>query len=230
MGILQELEGMKYRFVSDLITSEEQYDKKRKVISAYDAYNMCYDRYLLLQNILLPLKTKLGNRVDVTDIKFVSANDDEKGLIVNYIKDNTPYFLSISNIDYEDISVIGSDIRVRNSDFVDNNRGIIIETFRNISNESLDEDITLKSTTGKFIIIDNCDKFMVSDLERKVFSTEGRYSNYGNSNSLSNPSSLVCNFPKLKELLLVEENVLALYKNIHIYEDDLPKELIKKLT
>ena len=230
MGILQELEGMKYRFVSDLITSEEQYDKKRNVISAYDAYNMCYDRYLLLQNILLPLKTKLGNRVDVTDIKFVSANDDEKGLIVNYIKDNTPYFLSISNIDYEDISVIGSDIRVRNSDFVDNNRGIIIETFRNISNESLDEDITLKSTTGKFIIIDNCDKFMVSDLERKVFSTEGRYSNYGNSNSLSNPSSLVCNFPKLKELLLVEENVLALYKNIHIYEADLPKELIKKLT
>ena len=84
MSILQEFENMKYHFVLNLIKKEEQYDKKRKVITASELHKKCYDRFLSTQEILLPLKKRLGDRVEVTDINFVNSNEDEKNLIYHY--------------------------------------------------------------------------------------------------------------------------------------------------
>ena len=229
MSIIQELEYMKYRFVIDLLKKEEQYDKKRSVITAYDVQNMCYDRFQLMQEVLLPLKKKLGNRVDVTDIKFARSND-ESGIIVKYLKDGKSYILSISNIEGDDIAVTASDLRVQSKKFIEDNRSIIQSTFKDINDNDLDEDIIVKSTTGRLIIKDNCDSFNISDTERKVFSLEEKYSTYAKNGSLSNPKSLVCNYPKLKELLIDEDNILSLYQHIHVYEDSFPKTLTKKLT
>ncbi len=230
MGILQDIENLKYRYVLDTINGEEQYDKKRSVITGMDAYKMCLDRYNLLQKVLSPLKKRLGDRVDVTDIAFIKSNDDENGIIVKYIKNNQLYFLSLSNLDYEDVNVIGTDEKVKNSDFIDTNRRIILQTFRDISDNSLDDDIIVKSTTGRFTIKDNCDSFSIKDTEGKIFTIDGKYSDYKKNGIISNPSKLLCNFPKLKELLSQEEVVLSLYQHIHIYEDTFPKELTKKLT
>ena len=80
MGILGEIESMKYRFVLDLIKNTEHYDKKRSVITAEEAFKLCYNRYLLMQKILMPLKRKLGERVDVTDISFANGNQDETNI------------------------------------------------------------------------------------------------------------------------------------------------------
>ena len=230
MGILQDIESLKYRSALDLIKEEESYDKKRNVITGTDAFNMCYNRYKKMQEILLPLKSKLGDRIDVTDITFVASNEDENGIVVKYTKDNKLYILSIANLDYEDINVVASDIRVQREDFIATNRKIILRTFRNISNNSLDEDIIVRSTTGKFIIKDNCDSFTIKDSESKLFSIDTKYSIYEKNRSIINPQKLVCNFPKLKEMLENEENIKLIHDHIHIYENIFPSGLTKKLT
>ena len=230
MGIIQDIESLKYRHVLDLINEEESYDKKRSVISGTDAFNMCIERYKLMQVVLLPLKQKLGDRIDVTDITFITSNDDEKGIIVKYAKDDKPCILSISNLDYEDINVVASDLRVQTDSFVETNRKIILRTFRSISDNNLDEDIIVKSTTGKFIIKDNCDSFNVKDSESKIFSIDTKYSTYEKNGSIINPQKFVCNFPKLKELLESDDNIRLVHDHIRIYEEVFPKELTKKLT
>ena len=230
MGILQDLEGMRYRFAIDLINNEEVYDKKRNIVVGTDVFNMCLKRYRLMQGILLPLKNKLGDEIDVTDITFINSNDDEKGIIVKYMKDDKLYLLSISNLDYEDINVVASDLRVQNGNFITANRKVILRTFRNISDNDLDEDIIVKSTSSKFIIKDNCDTFNVKDAEGKIFSFDSKYSTYEKNGNLNNSLILNCNYPKLKEILENKENIRLIFNHLHFYEEDLPKQLIKKLT
>jgi len=227
MSIIQELESRKYRFVLDLIKSGEQYDKKRNVISGEEAFKLCLKRYGLMQNVLLPLKQKLGHRIYVTDINFVNSFDEEMGIIVKYIKDDKQYLLSISNLDYEDINVIATDARVQNTDFVEANRNIILQTFHDISDNNLDDDIIIKSTSGKFLIRDNCDLLNIKDSDGKVFSIDMKYSNFIKKEG--NPSNIVCNYPRLKDLLTSEEVILSMFEHLRIYEDEFPKELTKKL-
>ena len=228
MSIIQELESIKYRFVLDLIKSDEQYDKKRNVISGEEAFKLFLKRYGLMQNVLLPLKKKLGNRIYVTDINIVNSYEEETGILVKYIKDDKQYLISISNLDYEDINIVATDSRVQNTDFVEVNRSIILQTFRDISDNNLNDDILVKSTSGKFLIKDNCDIFNIKDLDGKVFSIDMKYSNYLKKDV--SPSNLVCTYPKLKELLTNGVVISSILEHIHVYEDDFPKELTKKLT
>ena len=223
MSILQELENIKYRFVLDLIKREEQYDKKRSVINAYELEKIFHDRFLLMQDSLLPLKNRLGNEIDIIDVNFINS-DDENGLIVKYVKEGKQYILLISNIDYHDVTITASDLEIQNSDFSTVNRKIILNIFKDIDDNSLDQRITVKSATGKFIINASYDSFMVSDAEKKVFSLEEKHSIYTKNNKL-----VLCNYSKLKELLEKEENSLSLCKHIYIYEDELSKQLVKRI-
>ena len=230
MGILQDIGNLKYHFVLDLIRNEETYDKKKSVVTGLNVFKKCLNRYNLIQQALLPLKNKLGDRVDVTDIAFINSNDDESGIIVKYLKEEKQYFLSLSNIDYEDISVVATDSKIQNSDFIKENRRLILKTFRDITDNYLDDVLVIKSTTGRFIIKDNGDVFIVKDLDEKVFSIETKYSNYEKNECFNNIAKLNCNFPKLNELLNDGGNVLLMLEHMHIYEDNLPKVLTKKLT
>ena len=230
MSILQEFENMKYRNVLELIKNEEQYDKKKSAITGEKAIELCYNRYLLMQEILLPLKTKLGERVEVTNIYITNPNEEDNGIIIKYIKDNKDYVLALTNLDYEDISIISTDIVAQQEHFVEENKKTIIDTFKDISDNSLDDEIIIKSTSGKFMIKDNCDSFMISDIDERIFKMEGKYSTYEKNGSLFDISKLSCNFPKLKVMLSDCSNGLAIYKHLHIYEEDIPKELIKKIN
>ena len=230
MSILQEFENMRYRYVLDLIKNEEQYDKKKVVITAEEAFKLFYKRYLLMKEILLPLKKKLGEKVEVTDISFVNGMQDDMSIVIKYTKEEKNYVLALSNLDYEDITIISTDVIVSQEQFVDVNKRIIIDTFRNISNNGLDEENIIKSTTKKFIIKDNCDKFKICDIDEKVFGMEGSYSIYEKNGSIFDLSKITCNYSKLKEMLSNSENGLAIYQHMHIYEEDIPKELIKKIN
>ena len=228
MIILQELENIKYHFVLNLIKKEEQYDKRKSVINAYDVYKIFYNRFLLLQKILLPLKNKLGEEIDITSISFTNS-DDENGIVLKYIKDDRQYLLSISNYEYEEITIVSTDLEIQNSNFAEDNRQMIFNIFKEISNHHLDKEIVIKSTTGKIIIQGNYGCLIISDFEKKVFSLEEKHSNYSKTGNL-NEGILICNYPKLKELLMEDENVLSLYNHINIYEDELSKNLIKKVN
>ena len=43
-----------------------------------------------------------------------------------------------------------------------------------------------------------------------------------------NKGSIITQNPKLKEILEDEENIMNIYKHLRVYEEDIPKTLIKK--
>lgn len=229
MSIIQDLESLKYRFVLDLFKNNEQYDKKKSVLTALETFNLCYNRYLLLQQILTPLKEKLGGEIDITDISFINGMQGEMSFLVKYLKDGKQYQLSISGLDFQDINILSSDLKIQNSNFIEANRGIILRTFKKLDEESLNNEIVVKSTSGKFVVGDNSDVFSIKNVDGRLFSLKNKYSIYDKTKSLSS-SNLECNFPKLKELIMKDGNILALYQHIHVYEDSLPRELIKKIN
>ncbi len=231
MSFLGELRTKKeYQSVLELIKKEEQHNKNKIVVPAEEVFRKCYSRYLRIQKILLPLKLKLGERVDVTDISFSNGMQEDTAITIKYEKEGKPYVLGLSSSDYEDINIISSDVVVQQEYFVDHNKDIIIDAIKGINNDSLSDQVTLKSTSGIFTIIDNCDSFLIRDTDNRILSMEGKYSTYAKTGNFFNPAKLVCNYPKLKEVLLENGGALFIYQHLLVYEDDLPNVLTKKLT
>ncbi len=231
MSILGELRSKKeYQSILELIKKEEAHNKKKAVIPAEELFRKCFDRYMKIQRILLPLKKKLGERVDVTDMSFVNGMQEDTAIMIKYEKEGKSYVLGLSSNDIEDVNIISSDVIANQEYFVDHNKDIIIEAFRRINEGSLSDEITLKSTSGLFSIRDNCDSFIIKDVDNKILSLEGKYSTYEKTGNFFNPAKLVCNYPKLKEVLLDNGGGLFLYQHILVYEDDIPNMLIQKLT
>lgn len=231
MGILQEFKRKKeYQSVLDLVQKEEAHDKKKTVIPAEELFKLCYDRYLRIQHILLPIKLKLGERVEVTDISFGDGMQEETNITIKYEKEGKSYLLTLSCLDYEDICILSSDVGVSQERFIFDNKDIIIEAFKKIDNSSLRNNVVLNSTSGLFIMKDNCDSFSIKDKEGKIVSMEGKYSTYEKKGDFFNPTKLVCNYPKLKEVLLDNGGALFMYQHLLVYEDELPNVLTKKLT
>ncbi len=226
MSILQEL---KYRFVLDRIETSESYDKDRNVISAKEAFYLCKERFTLVDEALLPLKEKLGNDIIITDILFPDGMQDETCILVKYMRDDKNNSLSISNTDSQ-VSGMSSDPIITNSDFIEQNKGLIIKTCRIIRTNFLNQEMSFKSTSGKFMFNDNCNRFQISANENKILTLETGYYNYKKTNSLDSSSKLDSTFPKLMEVLEQEGNVSSLYDNLRIYEEDIPKQLIKKIN
>lgn len=230
MSIIQDLEALKYRSVIDLIRKEEPYDKNKNIISGDEAFTLCFNRYLILQEILLPLKEKLGKEVEVTDISFVNGMQNDIRIIIKYNRGNKQYTIALTNIENQDIEIIADDEIARKQGLIRSNKRIVLNAFYGIDENNLTDDITIKSTSGRFILHDNYDSFEIKDVDGKLFRLEKKYSSYVKDKSLTNPTKLECNFPKLRELLENEDNVLALYNHFHAYENMFPTSLIKKLT
>jgi len=227
MILLNELENMKYRHVLELIKNDEQYDKKRSVISAREVYDLCYKRYLLAEQILMPLKEKIGKEVNITDISLNSGMEEYISFLIKYIKNEKEYILVLSSLDYQDIEIVTSDDLISNREFIDDNRKIILNTFNDIMDSHLDNEIMISSTTKRYAINDTCNLFTIKDAD--IFLLENRKSDY-KENALPYPIRIKCNYPKLKELLQDEKNRLAIYDHIKIYESTIPNLLTKKLT
>ncbi len=230
MNLIQEIESMKYRYVLDLINKDEPYDKKRSVITGEDAFNLCYNRFLLMLQVLEPLMSKVGGDYVITDISVTNEAEDDMNIFIKYLKKDRQHILSISCLDYQDIRIVSSDEDVQMDKFGVVNKKIILKTFRDIIDNSLDEEIMLKSTSGKFVVRDNCDFFNIKSFDGKMFSMDKKYVDYEKVGSLLIPTRVECNYPKLKEMLLNENNGLALCQHLRIYEEIVPKELIKKIN
>ena len=106
------------------------------------------------------------------------------------------------------------------------NRKIILDIFNQIYDESLNTDISINSTSKKFVVKDNFRIFTIKDINEKTFSIEALHSLYAKSGLLYNKEKINSSFPKLKELF-TDENILNIYHHMHIYEEELPKVLKK---
>ena len=228
MSLIDELETIKYSSVLDLIKNNEIYDKKRNVLTAEEVFKLCQDRYKLVEDILLPLRKKLVENIEIIDIGFANGMQDDRNIFVRYNKDGKQALFTISNSDGE-IYVSANDDKLEKNGFVLVNKKIINDIFNQIGegDEALDSEISINSTSKKFIIKDNFRIFSIKDINEKIFSIEGMHSGYGKDGLLYNEERTTSVYPKLKEKL-TDENVLNVYKHVHVYEENLPKVLIKK--
>ena len=228
MSLLRELESMKYSAVIDLIKRDEVYDKKRSVITGEEAFRLCHARYQAMQDLLLPLKNRLGKNIEITDISFAHGMQDDTNIVVKYNDNGKASFFTITNSDFNDIEIVASNNRLEKYGFIMANKGIILDIFNKIYVESLDSEFYLNSTSKKFIIKDNCKAFTVKDNNERIFSIETNHFMYSKSNTVYNKDKVICAYQILKEMLLDENNILNIYQHIHVYEEDFPKILIKK--
>ena len=103
MGLLDELD--KYHPVFELIKHDESYNKKKNVLTGEEVFKLCQDRYELMQGILRPLKKRLGENIEITDIGFAKGMQDDTCIIVRYNKDDKSHYFSISNTEFNDIEI-----------------------------------------------------------------------------------------------------------------------------
>lgn len=225
MGLLNELDNIKYYPVVDLIQNEEAYDKKRNILTAEEVFKLCQNRYELVEKMLLPLKKKLGENIEIIDIGFANGMQDDISIFVRYNKDDKQNLFTICNYDGE-IYISANDDRLEKYSFVMINRKIILDIFNQIYDESLNTDISINSTSKKFVVKDNFRIFTIKDINEKTFSIEALHSLYAKSGLLYNKEKINSSFPKLKELF-TDENILNIYHHMHIYEEELPKVLKK---
>lgn len=229
MSLLRELESIKYSTVVDLIKRDENYDKKRSVLTGEEVFKLCHNRYLALQELLLPLKEKLGKNIEITDIGLVHGMQDDTSIVVKYNDNGKLNFFTITNSDYDDIEIDLSNDYIEKYGFVLDNKKIIMDILTQISINSLDSEFYLNSTSGKFIVLDNCKSFAIKDTNAKIFCLEGNHLLYKKSGLMYDPEKTICAYSKLKEMLTEEDNIQSIYQHLRVYEEDFPKTLIKKL-
>ena len=157
MGLLGELESKKYKSVLDLIKSEEVYDKKRSTISGLETLELLHKRFLRLRSIFAPLKEKLGNNIEITDIEFNQGMQEIATITIKYLKDGKQCFVSVSNLEFGQFEIVLSDNEIENDVFLMNNRRIFSNLFKNIDECNLSgTDISDEkdSTITENIIVD----------------------------------------------------------------------------
>lgn len=226
MGLLDELD--KYRSISELIRTDENYDKKRNILTGVEVYNLCQDRYELLQEVLHPLKKKLGENIEIIDIGFVRGMQDDTHIGVRYNKDDKQNIFSISKSDFNDIEIKCSDEMLEKFSFVLINKKLVLDTFQRINEENLDEEVSINSASKKFIINDTIAKFVIRDALGKIFSIEGSHALFAKDGLMYNKDKINIGNPKIKELLEDENNIMNIYNHLRVYEEEIPKVLIKK--
>ena len=231
MGTFPDMQNINYRYILELINNEEHYDKNKRVISGLEAFYLFHKRYESLQKILMPLGDKLGQGVNIISISFSNAMQDEKGIAIKYLKDDKLYMISISLFDLGIFDVALSDLVLDSDAFLEKNHDIIssiiseLDQFNYIDNYN----IVLNSSSKKLIIGDNCDNFMIRSNAEKVCLLETNHYLYEKDKKLFIPEKNVNDNIKINEELMDEENIQKIYNNIRIYENDFPKELIKKI-
>jgi hypothetical protein len=226
MGLLDELD--KYHPVFELIKYDESYNKKINVLTGEEVFKLCQDRYELMQEILRPLKKRLGENIEITDIGFAKGMQDDTCIIVRYNKDDKSHYFSISNTEFNDIEISSTDTRLEKLSFVLVNKGIILDIFKEINSNSLDEEVSINSTSKKFIVSDILKTFAIKDINSKLFTIEGSHSIYTKEGLMYNKERIITQNTKLKELLNDDQNIMNIYKHLRVYEEDIPKTLIKK--
>ena len=216
------------RPVMSLIKKDEVYDKKKKVLTGEELFDLCYKRYKLSQRVFLPLQKALSTKYDVTNIRIETGLQDDLVIVVEYKNNEKNLSFTIARIDNSLIDVYQTYDKSP-LDTVMQNKDVVLKTFDNIINKAYDRDYIVLSTSKNFSICFNCENFIITDVLQKGFSLQMDYSFYEKNKTLYDPKRIICSYKKLKELLLDENNYLNIYRHLHVYEDSVEKTLIKKM-
>ena len=79
MDTFGELKNTKYSSVlKAIIKKDEGYNKRRSSLTGEELFHLCQRRYELIEKILLPLRSKLGEDIEIIDIGFATGMQEEK--------------------------------------------------------------------------------------------------------------------------------------------------------
>ncbi len=229
MGMLDKMENYAYyRAVLDLIEKEEMHDKNRSTVNGEELFLLCHEQYRLMNRLLLPLKEKLKEDINVTNIFFTDGFQQDTNMIVEYEKDERKAYFAISNYDFDTLEFISGTSSKDMKKIVDKNKKIIEEAFKICFENNFDEDITIRTASRRFVFKDDMDEFSLNDTcNADILSLSGTHSYYETMGTLLFSKNKNSCYKKVNKLLK-DEVMGNILKHAKVYEDEMPKVLIKK--
>lgn len=218
-----------YRASLDLILKEESYDKKRNVLNAEELFKLCHERYTLMKKLLLPLKEKLGKEIEITDISFTEGLQQETCIMVEYLDNGKKDFFAVSSLYFDDIEIVFGTSSKAIIELTNNNKGMFLDAFKISVNNFFDQKIYIPTVSKKFTFSDDLDEFTLADTySGAILSMFLKHSYYEKMGSLYISKNKNSGLKKINKLLDNSDNINSTFLHARVYEDELPKILIKK--
>ena len=179
--------------------------------------------------MLKPLKEKLNKNVKITDINYKMGMQQEPCIIVEYYDNDKKTYFAVSNFDFDDIEVV---IEFNNKDIkniIIDNRKSFIDIFKLANESCFDQEVHVTTTSKKFAFSDDLNDFLLSDnYNSSIFLVFGKHVYYETMGTLYLSKKKNGVFEKVNQLLDDNENVNNAFLHARVYEEDIPKILIKK--
>lgn len=230
--MLNRLEKIKvYRKMQELIVKEDSYNKQKENISLMELLKMSNKRFLLMQDILNPLREALTKDLGDVSISFgnrdqkINNNPDELYIMVQY-GDDGRYIVFTQYDDMEMPFCISNDISIDCHRMEKNNQKLITDALNQGFSGHFEQSHKMINTSKRFIITVSNDYFRFCD------KADGQYINVLYQFGMKNRDSqvvrnLYCCYPKIKEYLESEVNLEGFMQNMKIYEEQVPQYLKK---
>ena len=226
MVMLQKIEKyVMYRAVIELLEHDEAYNKKRSVING-EELKLCHERYLLMQELLLPLKEKLGKDIMITNISFAEGAQDDMCIIIEYMNDDKKGYLILSHLEFDGVETIFNTGNKELKLLIDDNKELILKTFEEAYRNSFDKEIRISSTSKQFTFNDDSEFFSLRDyLNNGSLSLKTNHAEYEKNGQLYLLDDKTSIYKNLCKKIQENGNILTHAK---VYEEELPRVLIKK--
>ena len=230
MDMLPSLERVGYYYtISRLTKSGEPYDKRKSVITGRELFELCYGRYKRLKEILIPLKEKLGESVEIINIGFGSSMQDEASIFIEYLEDDKKKCIFITKPDLNFAEVSFPEDEKDQRYLIKSCKRIIDGIFQQVRNEPLGSEYSIPSASRKFVIDDNTRSMRIRYSKGNIMSLGIDYAFYEKSGSLYVPQESI-SITRRDRLFQDESNVSKVYDHLRIYEADVPPVLKKELN
>lgn len=227
MDLLSALEKIGQAYTIERLTKRvEPHDKKRSVLTGEEVFNLDYERYQTIKEILMPLEEKLGENVQIIDFRFAKGMQEDTMMDIIYLEDGKTKILSIckSDLACAEMGLPEDDLK---RSFIRSYKKTIDGIFKQIRESFLDSEYSIPSTSGSFIVGAGASQMRVSYRKENILSIKGNYITYEKKGLMYLPTDCYSSVKGISRILQSDENVRAIYRNLRVYEEDVPKRLIK---
>ncbi len=220
--------------ISHIIKTDEKYQINKNIITANEMLEFSFNRYLSMKKILNPLLRILNKKVVVNNIYYRLDNDDELSIIIDYSFNSKKGFLGFKETHL--LNSIEKIIDSSNGQFdylMKEYQDLLKNIFLEGEENAFYDKIRIISTSKLFelVLIDNGYQILYNGSHNinDVFKLTNEY-NIAMDSFSDITNSFVCNtsFEDIENLLCNKDNLFGFLKHIKVYENDIPKILIKK--
>ncbi len=227
--MLNNLEKIRiYRAIINAMKEEEEYNKRKNVLSAREVLDLSFKRYGEMLNVLEPLKKSLMREINVTNIYFAKDYQDETAIIIEYQDEEGKKFFTISEYDDGEIDFLFDIYNGNYQKILDDNRKEIFDAFKANREFNFERETVIPSTSKKFVVKEGSNFYGLFDSQEKNLKLSYNYVESENSKQIIVPYIITSDFKGVNELLKNEANVHNLFENVKVYEENVPKSLLKK--